>query len=92
MIYLDKEQSFLKNLIEQYRILLRKDQRNLGEAIASCKDHVVIKVVSSAMCDICAKSFGWWCPDSEDNICEYDAVKDPNYDFCLHCGRPDERK
>ena len=85
------EQKHAKSLIELRRMQLATAQRNLNDARFGC-DHFIVKLHSSAICDICGKHFGWWCPDSKDNICEYDSVKDPVHDFCLYCGHPDERK
>ncbi len=34
----------------------------------------------------------WTCPTSPTEHCEYNPVKDPAWDSCLHCGDPYERK
>ncbi len=90
MAYLDKKQKFRKNLIEQYRKILREDQRNLREAVDSCRDHIVIKIGYSSVCDICAKDLGWYCVDSPNKYCEYD--ESSGWIDCKHCGQPSIRK
>jgi hypothetical protein len=46
-----------------------------------------------AVCEICDKYFGWYCPDSPDHKCEYkQADGSYDYDYCIYCGEPEERK
>lgn len=55
-----------------------------------------------AICSECGlKQDGWWCPTSPDKQCHYpgededvDTATDDNvnYDSCIHCGLPSERK
>jgi hypothetical protein len=47
---------------------------------------------SGGACIICSENHDWWCPKSDDGICEFDSENDPSHDFCLHCGQPEERK
>jgi DNA-directed RNA polymerase subunit RPC12/RpoP len=55
--------------------------------------HTIVKKYGSAVCDICGKEMGWYCPDSPDHICDYEQ-EDGEYDedSCRYCGHPDERK
>lgn len=39
-------------------------------------------------CEVCGKSFGWFCPKSPDMKCHYSK----SYDGCDYCGMPEERK
>lgn len=48
------------------------------------------KTGSFAMCPVCRKDFGWWCPKSPDNLCNYDPPG--HLDSCQYCGDPEERK
>ena len=43
-----------------------------------------------AVCSICRKNFGWYCPKSPDKLCDYDPPGNP--DNCNFCHEPDERK
>lgn len=43
-----------------------------------------------AVCTICRKNFGWYCPTSPDKLCNYDPPG--NSDDCNYCHQPDERK
>jgi hypothetical protein len=55
-----------------------------------------------ASCSECGtQQDGWWCPTSPDKHCHYpgededvDTATDDNvnYDSCIHCGLPSERK
>lgn len=37
-----------------------------------CKHEYVIETgYESAICSICGKDLGWWCPESPNHICEY---------------------
>lgn len=38
--------------------------------------HTIVQRHESAVCEICGKHFGWWCPDSPDHVCHYDC------DYC----------
>ncbi len=60
---------------------LRRMHRVLG--------HEIIEKGMSAECLVCRNSFGWFCPDSVDGICEYDME---HGEWCIHCGDPEERK
>lgn len=54
-----------------------------------CK-HPVDKIVRSglsAKCKECGTTLGWWCPDNPTHQCEYD-----EWEECIHCGHPEERK
>lgn len=50
---------------------------------------------ASANCLGCGAQFGWFCPKSKDNICDYEDPKNPGTydpDHCRYCGMPTERK
>lgn len=49
----------------------------------------VVKFSESAVCSICHKSFGWWCPNSIDHKCDYSG--EMGEDACVMCGDPEER-
>jgi len=67
--------------IEKAILELRKLQEH------PCKDFISEKY-SSAVCGVCFRDFGWWCPESENHICTYSERED----WCDHCGQPEERK
>lgn len=55
--------------------------------------HNIVKKGTFAHCPICEFPYlGWYCPDSEDNLCHYDNDEDPYHDCCIYCGQPEERK
>lgn len=41
-----------------------------------------------AVCVICKREMGWWCPKSLNHVCAYD----PGCERCCYCGLPRERK
>ena len=41
-----------------------------------------------AICEVCEKDFGWYCPDSSDHYCHYEE----DSECCIYCGQPEERK
>ena len=49
---------------------------------------------TGAICAVCNKSFGWWCPKSPDHLCHYKPIH--NYpqseEICIHCGQLEERR
>jgi len=63
-------------------------ERKLREARCNHKC-VIVQFSSSAVCAICFRDFGWWCPDSPDHLCKYDWDVGEG---CLFCGDPEERK
>ena len=66
---------------------------NLFMVTCQKNGHNTIKRNDSTICEYCGKGFGWWCPKSENNICDYnqeDGTYDP--DQCIYCGQPNERK
>ena len=44
-----------------------------------------------AMCIVCGKHLGWYCPDSPTKTCDY-PDHPPYDDGCIYCGLPSERK
>lgn len=73
-----------------------------------CKHEYVIETdYESAVCEICGKDLGWWCPESPNHVCEYygnhrGGRLENNYwnfegkwydeDDCIYCHQPYERK
>lgn len=49
---------------------------------------------SSVDCKFCGHSLGWKCPDNPNGYCEYSQESDNQQDWetCIHCGNPEERK
>ena len=45
----------------------------------------------SAICVICKRNFGWYCPKNDTHICDY-GDGGAYDDFCKNCVDPDERK
>lgn len=76
-----------------------------------CEHKYVLQVgdedCSSAICSVCGKDLGWWCPDSPNNVCEYygnhrgGRLIGRQWEFtgewtdeddCIYCHQPEERK
>lgn len=70
---------------------ITKLQREMNDLKHNCPHNIVKKHIAEdcdvVRCDICNKSFGWWCPKSKDGICVY-----TDSEFCDCCGNPSERK
>lgn len=78
---LDYWQSVVDEAERELRLLKRR-HRSQG--------HVVEKSeFGGAYCVICGDRVGWWCDESPFNTCRYE---DPNWDECIYCGQPYERK
>jgi len=86
------------------RILNQRDtvhieQKNLGDLLRRCT-HRIVNDRDSAHCNVCGINFGWWCPDSDNHQCDYfhqaegeaEGIGTWDYDECIHCGGPEERK
>lgn len=58
--------------------------------------HVGIETYSDLIvdCKFCGKHLGWKCPDNPNGYCEYSQESDNPQDWetCIHCGNPEERK
>lgn len=87
----------LEKRINNYEILIERECRLLDKLQSAC-GHPNLKVSDSgwfARCLDCGlESQGWYCPTSPNLECEY---TDPetgwtDFDVCIHCGQPDERK
>lgn len=59
----------------------------LRKLLNSCPHEDISRDGESAICAVCNKDFGWWCPDSPNNTCSY--TKD--LDQCDFCGNPEGR-
>lgn len=50
--------------------------------------HVVVEGdCGSAVCESCGEDLGWYCPKSENHVCEYRGDE-----CCMYCGEPEERQ
>ena len=78
-----------KNKINLLTERLKKYTVKLAYLKAECK-HKIKQRGDSAVCDICNKNFGWWCPKSENHYCIYTDYA--NFQLCFHCQEPSERK
>jgi hypothetical protein len=58
--------------------------------------HVGIETYSdlTVECKFCHIPLGWKCPDNPNGYCEYSQESDNQQDWeiCIHCGHPEERK
>jgi hypothetical protein len=57
-----KEQETLKNEIQAAKKRVRDDLKILHAAEARCTHLIEKGGYESAICTICGKDFGWWCP------------------------------
>lgn len=82
-----------KSIIEVEKNI--KDANNKIEVIQSECSHEDISVTDygTADCNICGKSFNWYCPNSPTLECDYEQ-DDGGYndEYCIYCGEPEERK
>lgn len=104
MTKLTPKQVKFKIEVERVRKKIHSEQRYLAGLIEHCGKvgHVIVPRDSSimeklkkdmwastgALCAVCGKSFGWWCPKSPDHICHYSKSEDD----CDYCHMPSERK
>lgn len=65
--------------------LTKKEAKKIVQKYCS---HRFIKHGMSAVCILCGKWDGWYCPDSEDHRCHYSKSRDD----CDFCHQPEERK
>ena len=73
-----------KAIMEQRRAVSAANEK-LNKLIDNCS-HVLVKHGESAVCWVCGKDFGWWCPKSPDHKCRYE-----ENEWCDFCGEPSER-
>ena len=58
-----------------------------GKSYAA-REHIIAESdCGAAVCGKCGKDLGWYCPESEGNVCEYS-----DDECCIHCGEPEERQ
>jgi hypothetical protein len=74
---------------EKQKARLDAAYKELREAMNS-HDCYPERIGSSMRCPVCKQSFGWHCPNSQDNLCNYDPPG--NSDDCNYCHEPHERK
>lgn len=96
----DKLDKLLKEQPEEVRRLrveydtLNDRVKDLNSQLYSFKQncaHVIAKSYDSAICLVCDSHMGWFCEESPNKYCEYDADDTWN-DFCIYCQGPEERK
>lgn len=87
----------LEKRIHNYEILIGKERKLLEELQSAC-GHPNSEVSDSgwfARCPYCRlESQGWYCPASPNLECECAEPKTglTDYNSCIYCGQPDERK
>jgi hypothetical protein len=100
--FLTDKEIKIKNNIGSYKRTIRRYQRKL---VHNCKhtcivlekkepDYVGLTINwGGASCAICNENFGWYCPKSPTNVCNYELEDGTiNGDHCKHCDDPYERK
>lgn len=83
-----------KARLEKIKLLISGLEQEQDSLIEGCTCSIVHKTpYGSAVCSICNENYGWWCPDSPTNACDY-GQEDGEYDedCCRYCGKPEERK
>lgn len=89
---LNEDQKRLKREILEAKEEMIATANDYHELLNKC-EHSIVKRNESAICEVCNKNFGWWCPDSPGHMCDYSDGSDMNFsENCLFCGQPDERK
>ena len=68
---LTKSEQKLKSRIWSARKALDLANSIYHSAIRECRKHVIVPSGSSAVCEVCAHDFGWYCPKSPDHTCYY---------------------
>jgi hypothetical protein len=90
------EDSERKKVIRAKRAEIRGLTGRLGYLIHGCPHNLIIKSPgNSAICDVCRENFGWWCSKSTTKYChypKYDPTHPDNYEYCIYCHLPEERK
>ena len=80
----------LKQQIQQAQKEKDEASRKLARLMIACTHEKIKKSYASAVCDTCGRDFGWFCPKSSDNACEYNW--ETHGEDCIYCGQPEERK
>jgi hypothetical protein len=83
---LTTEQEKLKQAIAGAKFTFDRAKADYQNTKAICT-HVYQKDGDSAVCAICEEYGGWWCPDSNDHVCQY-----TDGEGCDYCGQPEERQ
>lgn len=90
----------MENALQTVSVLkerLREAEKGLEMYQEDCK-HTNIEVSNSglsAKCKDCGNEpRGWYCPESTNMGCEYECpiTGESNFDECIYCGEPYERK
>lgn len=81
-----------KAKIEEVSKKIMELQRELSQLKKEC-ECIIVDSHESAVCSVCDKDYGWWCPDSTTHLCDYEQ-EDGTYDEdnCRYCHSPEERK
>ena len=74
-----------RNKLLKLQTKLKYIQKQINKLISECPHHVV-KRRYAAVCDICGKTFGWYCSKSPDHICYYTHEADSNRTLTLLTG------
>lgn len=90
LLYLTRDKREVENRI----YILRGECRECGHVIIPRNPNIEEELKTDkwastgAICLVCGKNFGWWCPKSPDHVCHYSETED----HCDYCGMSDERK
>jgi hypothetical protein len=77
---LTPEQQKMKKKIIKLENIARGANRDLSELIGQCNHSNAVIFnnqqaldggYASAICTVCNRNFGWYCPDSPDHVCHY---------------------
>lgn len=58
-----QDQEVMKNDIDRLR-------QRLKDLLSKCT-HCIVDQFDDALCEVCDRVFGWWCPTSPDHCCHY---------------------
>jgi hypothetical protein len=84
---MNRQQKAYAKKIDLLRRYINDNQQILHRLIRKCQ-HLIVRRIDSAICDICGTNFGWYCEKSPTKYCDYKAGSE----FCIHCKISDERK
>lgn len=65
-----------KDVLMHLKYKMEEAHKKYEEFKKQCP-HNIIRSGDVAVCSICEKRFGWWCPESSDSVCHYTGEFNP---------------
>lgn len=85
-----KSYEYLRKIIDTVYILIPLATKH--ECVVLDKTINKFGWYEGAICAICKKDYGWYCPNNDKHICDYQEENGKYSEYCKYCGEPDERK